>query len=92
LRQVSHAFVALHNSLPQAYMRRVIEALPEGRRAARKGTMRNTNTTTILDRYRRWRRYRATVRELQGLTPRELSDLGINRADISRLAREATLL
>lgn len=92
LRQGSHAFVAVHNPPPRAYMRRVIEAKrpPESGRTARKDTMRNT--TTVLDRYRRWRRYRATVRELQGLTPRELSDLGINRADISRLAREASLL
>jgi uncharacterized protein YjiS (DUF1127 family) len=50
------------------------------------------NTNTILNRYRRWRRYRETVRELQGLSARELSDLGIHRSDIGRLAREASRL
>jgi uncharacterized protein YjiS (DUF1127 family) len=51
---------------------------------------RNTNTLTA--RFRRWRRYRETVRELQGLSGRELQDLGIHRADIGRLAREAASL
>ncbi len=52
---------------------------------------RNT-TNTLYGRFRRWRRYRETVRELQGLSGRELSDLGINRGDIGRLAREAASL
>ena len=43
-------------------------------------------------RFRRWRRYRDTVRELKNLSPRELNDLGIFPADISRLAREASRL
>ncbi len=51
-----------------------------------------TKTNKIYDRYRRWRRYRETVRELQGLSTHELNDLGINRVDISRLAREASRL
>jgi uncharacterized protein YjiS (DUF1127 family) len=46
----------------------------------------------LFDRYRRWRRYRDTVRELKNLSPRELNDLGIMPADISRLAREAARL
>ncbi len=50
------------------------------------------NTNTIYDRYRRWRRYRETVRELEGLSGRELQDLGIQRTDIGRLAREAARL
>ena len=50
------------------------------------------NTTTLLNRLRRWRRYRETVRELESLSPRELSDLGIRRGDIGRLAREASRL
>ncbi len=49
-------------------------------------------TNTLISRFRRWRRYRDTVRELQGLTARELNDLGINRGEISRLAREASRL
>jgi uncharacterized protein YjiS (DUF1127 family) len=50
------------------------------------------NINNLYDRYRRWRRYRATVRELQMLSQHELNDLGINRGDISRLAREAARL
>ena len=33
---------------------------------------------TLYGRYRRWRRYRDTVRELKGLSTRELNDLGIH--------------
>jgi uncharacterized protein YjiS (DUF1127 family) len=36
-----------------------------------------------------WRRYRETVNELGRLSHRELSDLGIARADIPSLARRA---
>jgi uncharacterized protein YjiS (DUF1127 family) len=36
-----------------------------------------------------WKRYNRTVAELSALSNRELSDLGISRADISRVAREA---
>lgn len=53
---------------------------------------RNTNNTTLYNRFRRWRRYRETVRELQGLSSRELTDLGIHRSEIGRLAREASRL
>ena len=50
------------------------------------------NINSLYNRYRRWRRYRETVRELQGLSGRELNDLGIQRGEISRLAREASRL
>lgn len=36
-----------------------------------------------------WKRYNRTVAELRALSNRELSDLGILRADIERVAREA---
>ena len=36
-----------------------------------------------------WKRYNRTVTELQALTNRELADLGIARADINRVARDA---
>jgi uncharacterized protein YjiS (DUF1127 family) len=36
-----------------------------------------------------WRRYNRTVAELRALSGRELADLGIARADIERIAREA---
>jgi uncharacterized protein YjiS (DUF1127 family) len=36
-----------------------------------------------------WRRYNETVRELNRLNSRQLSDLGISRSDIERVARSA---
>ncbi|MDE2444729.1 MAG: DUF1127 domain-containing protein [Alphaproteobacteria bacterium] len=36
-----------------------------------------------------WKRYNRTVSELQSLSNRELSDLGIARSDISRVAKDA---
>jgi uncharacterized protein YjiS (DUF1127 family) len=36
-----------------------------------------------------WKRYNRTVSELAALSNRELSDLGIARGDINRIAREA---
>ena len=48
------------------------------------------NANSIMNRYRRWRRYRDTFRELNSLTTRELDDLGITRYDIGRVAREAS--
>lgn len=36
-----------------------------------------------------WKRYNRTVSELNALSNRELSDLGLSRADIQRVAREA---
>jgi uncharacterized protein YjiS (DUF1127 family) len=46
-------------------------------------------SNNLFDRYRRWRRYRDTVRELQALSSYELNDLGVHRGEIHRLAREA---
>ena len=43
----------------------------------------------IMRTYNNWRRYRETVNELNRLSPRELTDLGISRADIPSLARRA---
>ena len=44
----------------------------------------------VKTRYTRWQRYSQTKSELEGLSNRELADLGISRTDIHRLAREAT--
>lgn len=43
----------------------------------------------LKSRYAVWKRYSRTVSELQGLSSRELADLGISRSDIQRVAREA---
>lgn len=44
----------------------------------------------LKNRYARWRRYRRTLNELSGLTNRDLHDLGIARAQIPHIAREAS--
>ena len=36
-----------------------------------------------------WRRYRQSIRELSRLSDRELADLGINRLEISSIARRS---
>jgi uncharacterized protein YjiS (DUF1127 family) len=45
--------------------------------------------TTIRTNFDRWQRYKRTVGELSALSSRDLADLGIQRADIRRIAREA---
>lgn len=37
--------------------------------------------------FRRWNAYQQTVRELNALDNRSLADLGINRGEITRVAR-----
>ena len=43
----------------------------------------------VLRKIQSWLTYRETVRELESLSERELSDLGIGRADIRDIARQA---
>jgi uncharacterized protein YjiS (DUF1127 family) len=38
--------------------------------------------------FKKWSAYQQTVRELTSLDNRQLNDLGISRADISRIARD----
>jgi uncharacterized protein YjiS (DUF1127 family) len=38
---------------------------------------------------RTWWRYDESVRELSGLSDRELADIGISRSEINRIARDA---
>ncbi|MFD2235878.1 DUF1127 domain-containing protein [Aureimonas populi] len=45
----------------------------------------------IVRSYHNWRRYRDTVHELNRLSQRELSDLGIARSDIPAIARKAAV-
>jgi len=46
-------------------------------------------TMNLRTHFHRWMQYRENVRELSGCTDRELSDLGLSRTDIHRVAREA---
>ncbi len=39
--------------------------------------------------FNNWRKYRQTVAELGRMSSRELQDLGISRADIHSIARQA---
>ncbi|MCY4151948.1 MAG: DUF1127 domain-containing protein [Aestuariivita sp.] len=41
-------------------------------------------------RYQRWRLFKMTQAELERLSDRELADLGLNRAEIKRVVRQAT--
>ena len=43
---------------------------------------------TLMEIYRDWRRYNASVSKLTSLSDRELADIGISRADIYRVAWE----
>lgn len=42
--------------------------------------------------FSRWMQYRENLRELSGCTDRDLSDLGLSRADIRRVAHEAAFV
>jgi uncharacterized protein YjiS (DUF1127 family) len=44
----------------------------------------------VLRKVQRWLTYRETIRELESLSDRELSDLGIGRTDIRDIAHHAT--
>lgn len=57
-------------------------AAPFGQRLA---DLRDTAKTA----YANWRTYRVTLAELQGLSMREMVDLGINPSMIKRIALEA---
>ena len=43
----------------------------------------------VYQNYRKWRRYRDTLNELNRLSNRELNDLGIARGNIEQIARSA---
>lgn len=44
---------------------------------------------SLADRLAKYTIYRQTMSELSALSDRDLADLGVSRADITRLAREA---
>ncbi|TDK43227.1 DUF1127 domain-containing protein [Antarcticimicrobium luteum] len=46
-------------------------------------------TEALSDRYTRHRMYRRTYNELSALTNRELSDLGLHRSELRRVALES---
>jgi uncharacterized protein YjiS (DUF1127 family) len=44
--------------------------------------------SVILSSFRQWRRSRETARQLEALTDRELSDIGLTRGDIPQAVRQ----
>jgi uncharacterized protein YjiS (DUF1127 family) len=52
---------------------------------------KRNRTMNIARAYNNWVKYRQTVTELGRMTNRELSDLGIAREDIRKVARKAVL-
>ena len=48
-----------------------------------------TRFNSIAQSYARYRKYRDTLNELDNLSERELDDLGLNRSDVRRVARNA---
>jgi uncharacterized protein YjiS (DUF1127 family) len=45
---------------------------------------------SIAKSFSNWRKYRQTITELGRMSNRDLHDLGIDRADIRRVARDAS--
>jgi len=70
-------------------------ALLKGHRRAeahiREEDKKGNTTMNLRTHFHRWMQYRENIRELSGCTDRELSDLGLSRADIHRVAREAAV-
>ena len=49
--------------------------------------LKRSRTMDLMGSYQKWRKYRRTLNELNGLSTRELNDLGISRGDIPFVAR-----
>jgi uncharacterized protein YjiS (DUF1127 family) len=56
----------------------------------RQETSRKGIIVNVARSFSTWRKYRQTVTELGRMSTRELHDLGIDRSEIHRVAREAT--
>jgi len=54
-----------------------------------RGRTRKENPISLARSFSTWRQYRNTAAELNRLSQRELTDLGIARADIPAIARQA---
>jgi uncharacterized protein YjiS (DUF1127 family) len=59
-------------------------------RSSDRGRLRKVTAMSILRFLQSWRRYNASLRELSHLDDRELSDIGISRSDIPRVALESS--
>ena len=71
-----------------AYATQTDRSLASGSIAQRLGDAR----ATLSERFARYRTYRQTLSELASLSDRDLADLGLHRADIRGVARDAAYL
>ena len=69
-------------------LQRRINAYIDSMIPARAGEGTKTMLLSVIHYLQAWKRYGAAVRELSNLNDRELSDIGITRSDIPRLAWE----
>lgn len=65
-----------------------IALLKLGDRAYVMGIKYGDTPMGLRSRFKKWAAYQQTVRELSALGNRELSDLGINREEIHKVARQ----
>jgi uncharacterized protein YjiS (DUF1127 family) len=67
--------------------------LPIGQRSQQTESVSNLKDikVNIARAYNNWRRYRSTVAELNLLSSRELSDLGLSRGDIPFIAKQSSV-
>ncbi len=77
-----------HRHFKSALGASIFASSNEARRRKFRRTSR-VNEMNLIRNYRNWRRYRDTVTELNRLSNRELSDLGIARGDIPFVARKS---
>ena len=79
------AYFALHNSSADAYI--PVNEIGRPKRGA--WSERRNGPMNVARSFNNWRKYRQTCNELARMSDRELSDIGVNRADIARIARQA---
>lgn len=86
--QIQNGFydnIALHKSIEPTYM--LVIGTPRWRTAQQRDQRRVS--MNLIRSYASWRKYRETCVELNKLSERELSDIGMSRGDIPFVARRA---
>lgn len=78
------AYFALHKLVDRTYIQSNEIGSPRAGLGNTKDTEMNVART-----FNNWRKYRQTRNELARMSDRELSDIGVSRADIARIARQA---
>lgn len=81
--QCCHASLSLQKAGGRSYLRLVHKD------RCKRTKDETRNIMNLVRSYRNWRRYRDTVNELNRLSNRELTDLGISRSDIPFVAKKA---